>query len=187
MAEKVAMTLLITEEEAQEYLDAREAMFLKVTDWKLDTIEEAKRTGRVTTMMGAVRHLREALRSEDRSVSSKAERQAVNFRIQSSSAEQTKLAEGRMWKDGLFFDFDAVCYGPVHDEIVASVRICDLEAFLPRMHACMVAPYASMQVPIEGDISFGWDYYNQIEIGPRPTPEAIAKGVAKLLPEKEAA
>lgn len=180
MAPKVAATLMIPEEDAQAYIDAREELFAVAGEWKQHVIDEAKQCGYVRTMMGAVRHLRDAFNSSDRSKSSKAERQAVNFKIQGSAGEQTKMAEGRMWKDSLFYDFDAVCIGPIHDEIVASVMIVDLPAFLPRMHRAMVAPYGGMQVPIEGDISFGLDFFNQIEIGAAPKLAAIKWGVERM-------
>lgn len=179
-AKKVAETLMITVEEAQEYLDAREALFEVAGYWKKDVIEEVKEVGIVRSMLGSVRHLGPALRSADNFKRSKAERQAVNFKIQGSAGEQTKLAEGRMWDDNLFFDFDAVYYGPIHDECVCSVRICDLYEFIPRMHASIVGNYAGMKVPIEGSISFGLDFYNQIEIGERPTKEAINHGLSQL-------
>ncbi len=180
MAPKVAATLLISEERAQEFLDFREESFPGVVDWKLDTVRQAKQCGYVTTLRGARRHLRDAFASKDRFESSKAERQAINFKVQGSSAEQTKEAEGRMWEDDLFYDFDAVYYGPLHDECVASVMIKDLPAFLPRMHACMVANYGGTTIPIEGSISFGPDFYNQTEIGLAPTPEAIKKGLLDM-------
>lgn len=180
MAPKVAQTLLISEEAAQAFLDAREATFQGVRLWKDAVIRQAREDGCVRTLSGAVRHLNGAFRSGDRWVSSKAERQSVNFKVQGSAAEQTKLAEGRMWRDGLFFDFDAVCYGSIHDEVLASVMIEDLPAFLPRMHACMVATFNGITVPITSSISFGFDFYNQTEIGANPTPEAISKGLVKM-------
>jgi DNA polymerase I-like protein with 3'-5' exonuclease and polymerase domains/5'-3' exonuclease len=190
MARKVMETLLLdTEDEAQDYLDAREEQFPQVKAWKLRVIEEVRRLGIVWTRMGAPRHLREAMLADSWSAL-KAERQAINMKIQGSAAEQTKLAEGRMWKEKIFFKFDAVCYGPIHDEVVASVRIKDLEEFLPLMHKCMVAPYGGIKVvPITSTISFGPDFYRQIEIGAQPTPEAIAKGLQELakMREKEAA
>lgn len=179
-APKLAATLLVDEDEAQAYIDAREDAFPRAKEWKQEVVAEAKKKGYVTTKLGARRHLAQLLQSPDRFIASKAERQAVNFKIQSSSAEQTKLAEGAMWKQKLFTRFDAVCYGPIHDEVVASVRICDLVEFLPLMHACMVQAYADMGVPIVSEISFGPNFKKQIEIGELPTPEAIAKGVTKL-------
>lgn len=180
MAPKLAQTLMVEEDEAQTFIDAKESTFPVVLKWKAEVVEEAKLKGFVRTMLGAVRHLRAALTSGDRWESSKAERQAVNFKIQGSSAEMTKLAEGRMWKAGLAYKYDAVCIGPIHDEVVWSVAIKDLLAFLPEMHACMVAPYAEMFVPIESSISFGVDFYNQIEIGDRPTEEAIRGGLEEI-------
>jgi len=184
MAEKVAITLMISVEDAQAYLDAREELFTVAGQWKQEVIAEAKETGIVRTMMGAVRHLGPAFTSGDKWEASKAERQAVNFKIQGSAAEQTKRAEGAMWERGLFFRYDAVCIGPIHDEIVASVRIADLFEFVPEMHACMVQPYGGMTVPIEGDISFGLDFFNQIEIGPEPSREAIQKGLDEMWANK---
>lgn len=179
-APKLAATMLIDEDTAQAYIDAREVAFTRALAWKLEVQEEARARGYVTTKLGARRHLAAALNSEDRYISSKADRQAVNFKIQSSSAEMTKLAEGRMWRAGLFVKFDAVCYGPIHDEVLASVAIDQLHEFIPAMHACMVQPYADMQVPVESSISFGPDFYRQIEIGDKPTAEAISKGLGQL-------
>lgn len=179
MAPKVAQTLLVSEEAAQAFIDAREAAFAEVARWKERVIAQAREDGGVRTMKGAVRHLAEAFKG-DRWVSSKAERQAVNTKVQGSAGEMTKMAEGRMWEDGLFFDFDAICYGPIHDEVVASVLIEDLPAFIPRMHACMVAQFADMRIPITSSISFGPDFYNQTEIGAEPTAAAIAEGLVKM-------
>ena len=179
-AGKVSQTLLITESEAQEYLDAREQMFPEAGAWKQAVIKQAKIDGKVWSMMGAPRHLREAFNSLDKYVATKATRQAVNFQAQGSGAEMTKLAEGRMWLAGLFHNFDARYIGPVHDECVASVAIKDLYEFIPLMHACMVAPYANMQVPIESSISFGPSFGAQFEVGDQPTREAIEAGLVQL-------
>lgn len=179
-APKLAATMLIDEATAQDYIDAREDTFPRAKEWKAEVVEEAKTNGYVRTKLGAVRHLAELLNSSDRYTASKAERQAVNFKIQSSSAEMTKLAEGRMWRAGIFTDFDAVCLGPIHDEVVASVRIADLPTVLPLMHSCMVQDYADMRVPIKSSISFGPNFGVQIEIGEEPRLEAIQAGLEEL-------
>lgn len=163
-ATKVAETLLITKEEAQAYLDAREALFVVAGQHKKNLILQAQQTGIMRSRMGAVRHLAAALNSPDRYISSKADRQAVNYRIQGSSAEQTKRAEGAMWRRRLAYRYNAVCYGPIHDEVVWSVKISELPEFLAELHECMVQPYGGMTVPIVGAISFGADFYNQIEV-----------------------
>lgn len=183
MAPKLAATMLISESDAQAYIDAKEAAFPEVAEWKEEVIAEVKRVGYVRTKLGAVRHLQPALTSRDRYENSKAERQAVNTKIQGSCAEMTKLAEGRMFKARLEQRFDAQIIGPVHDEVVASCTIEDLHEFIPAMHKCMVEQYADMTVPVESSISFGPSFGVQIEIGSFPTKEAIEKGLAELAKE----
>lgn len=179
-APKLAQLLLITEEDAQAYIDAKAIAFPEALVWKDVVVDEVQEKGYVTTMLGARRHLHDALESADSYEASKAERQAVNFKVQSSSAEMTKLAEGRMWKERLEQRFDCQIYFPVHDEVVASCAIEDLVEFIPAMHRCMVAKYATMQVPIMSSISFGPSFGEQIEIGELPSKDKILEGIDKL-------
>lgn len=180
MAQKLGERMLVTEEEAQVFLDAREAAFPVAAAWKQKVIEECKNTGIVRTMMGAVRHLRGALNSSDSYESSKAERQGPNFKVQGSGAEQTKRASGGAWKAGLIFKHDCEYIGNIHDEVVWSVGIPDLLPFLQDMHALMVQPYGGMTIPIESSISFGPNFGEQVEIGEHPTAEAVAQGLKEV-------
>lgn len=180
MAPKLAVTMLVSEAEAQEYIDAKERMFPGVRVWKNATINEAKLNGFVRTMSGAVRHLSEALFGDNHYARSKAERQSVNFKVQSSAAEMIKKAEGRVWRKGLTEKFDAVCYGPVHDELVFSVMIRDLLKFLPEAHWCMVQPFGGMVVPILSSISFGPSFGEQHEIGASVDESKIRKFLNKM-------
>lgn len=184
-APKLASVLLVEEGEAQLYLDKKAEAFPGVVKWKEQVMAEAREKGYVTTKMGARRHLRDALLSSDRYVASKADRQAVNTKVQGSSAEMTKLAEGRMWERRLEERYDCEIMFPVHDEIVASVSIEDVPAFIAfikEMHWCMVQPYADMFVPITSSIAFGLSFgpAHQIEIGEEPTDEAIKAGLEQV-------
>ncbi len=180
MEDKVAETLTESVEDSRSFMEAKEEMFSVAAEWKQNVIAEARRFGLVRTKAGAVRHLRELLNSKNSYEASKADRQAVNFKIQGSAAEQTKLAYGEAWRRRLVFKYDCVFIGPVHDEVVWSVSVKDLLPFLQEMHACMVRPYANMQVPIESSISFGPNFGEQIEVGDKPTPEAVIEGLALM-------
>lgn len=183
MAPKLAETLIVPEEEAQAYIDAKEAAFPGARIWKDSVIEEAKANGIVRTKGGAVRHLADALMSQNRQESSKAERQAVNFKVQSSSAEMTKLALGRMHRAGLLDKYDCKFYFPVHDEVVWSVTLEHLLPFLVELHACMTAQYADLIIPVGSSISFGRSFgpNDQIEIGNKPTAAAVLDGLKKMV------
>lgn len=179
-AKKVSETLIITEGEAQIYVDAKEAMFPVATQWKKSVIAKANKLGYTTTLMGARRHLAEALSSSNNMVSSGAERQGVNFEVQGSAAEQTKRAEALLWDSEVFFKYDARYIGPVHDETVSSVAVDDLIPWLREAHACMVAPYGGMKIPIISSISLGPNYGELIEVGETVDEERIAKALRSL-------
>ncbi len=179
-AAKMATMLFVTEEEAQTMIDAKAEAFPVSEQWALDEMEAVKQTGVVKTLLGAVRHLGPAVTSRDRMESSKADRQALSYRIQGSAAEMTKLAEGRAFKARLEQLYDCEIIAPIHDEIVASCTIKDLFEFIPAMHRCMVGNYADMRLPIRSSISLGRSFGEQIEIGSEPTREAIEKGLAEL-------
>lgn len=163
-APKLSTMLLVTEDEAQAMLDAKAAAFPDVEAWSQKEMAEVQKTGKTYTVMGAVRHLRSALKSEDRYVSSKAPRQALSFRIQGSAAEQTKLAEGRMWASDVLDRFDCEYFGAVHDECVWSVAIEDLHEFIGVVYALMTAPYSTMSMPVGSSVSVGPDFGQQTEL-----------------------
>lgn len=173
MAKKISETLLITEKEAQTYLDAKYAAFPRSEAWKKELIALAKLTGYSYTMMGAKRHLGALLASRDRFESSKAERQAVNFKIQSSSAEMSKMAMARFWESRLYQRYDARFIAPIHDEMVSSVVAEQAYDFIVEKYNAMVAPYGGMTVPIVASISLGPNFGIQFECGEVPDRQTI--------------
>lgn len=183
MAPKLAETLLIDEEEAQQYIDAKMAAFPGAEAWKKSVIAAMLNRGYATTKLGARRHLGEALRSGNKWEVSRAERQAVNYEIQGSSAEQTKLAMARFWASGLPFRYDCRFIAPIHDEVVFSVNVDQLVPFLQEAHAMMVAPYADMIVPIVSSISIGPNFGEQIEIGETVDPVEVKRALSEIRPE----
>ena len=83
---------------------------------------EARKLGYSTTKLGARRHLPD-LNSSNKWEAAKAERQAVNFKIQGSGAEMTKLAMGRIWEANIRNQYDVRFFAPIHDEMVFSISL----------------------------------------------------------------
>lgn len=173
MAPKLSETLIVPVEEAQIYIDAKLLAFPKAEAWKRQVVVECHKRGYGITMLGARRHLPGLYSSNGYDIG-KAERQGVNFEVQGSCAEMTKLAEGRLWKAKLyshFLDravngaFNARYYGPIHDELVSSVvgTQTEIVEFIRRKHELMTQNYANMTVPIVGSISVGPNFGEQIE------------------------
>src|ERR671935_267447 len=83
--------LEIPREEAQQYIDAYLARFPLVQDFIERTIEQAKRDGYVTSLLGRRRPVPE-IRASNRQTRSLGERLAVNFVMQGSNADIIKVA-----------------------------------------------------------------------------------------------
>lgn len=190
MAPKLAEMLIIPLEEAQLFLDAKYARFPRVETWKEEVRDEVLVTGYATTLMGARRHLGASVLSDDKWVSEKAGRQGPNFKIQGSAAEQTKLAIGGLWLEGVYDRYDARFMFPVHDELVSSVNRHDVIDFLREKHAIMTRDYATLGVPAVGSISIGRNFGEQIECGEEFDEARIQAALDKIfgaVKQKEAA
>ncbi len=180
MAPKLAETLIIPVADAQAFLEAKFAMFPRFEEWKEEVKAEAGRLGYVTTCMGARRHLREAILSDNKWDMEKAMRQGPNFKIQGSSAEQTKLAMARVWRSGVLWKYDVVFFAPIHDELVFSVHRDHALEVIKIFHDAMVEPYGNLPVPFLGSISLGPNFGKQHEAGDWYIEENIKEILAKI-------
>ena len=180
-AENLSVQLMVDEETAQKFIDAKAAAFPKIDPWKDKVRADAEETGYVTTMLGARRHLRTALLSENRAEAAKAGRQGPNFKIQGSGAEMSKLSMASMWRRGIFTGrYDAQFIAPIHDEVVFSAgRDCALEV-TREVHECMTQPYADMKIPIVSSISLGPNFGDQIKCGDYVNEAAINDALEKV-------
>lgn len=181
-------TMLLTD--AQLFLDARGVMFPDVAVAAKAAEEKAKSLGYATTLLGARRHLRDAITSDDRGAASRAARQAWNFEIQGSAGEMTKLAMAKLWKSDFLWKYDTRFIAPIHDELVTSIHVNDVVEAVKIKHDCMTQPYASMTVPILGSISIGPDFADQNECGDwyiEPNIKAALDKIFKRQPAEAAA
>ena len=87
----LANRLEISQGEARDIITRYFERFPKVKQYITDTIETAKRTGYVATILGRRRYLPD-ITSRNQAVRGNAERQAINMPIQGSSADMIKLA-----------------------------------------------------------------------------------------------
>lgn len=179
-AAKLAETLIIPVEDAQTFLDAKYAMFPRFEVWKEEIKAEVQKLGYVTTCMGARRHLRHAVLSDNKWEVEKALRQGPNFKIQGSSAEQTKLAMARLWKSGILFSLDVVFFAPIHDELVFSAHRDHAVEAIKVANECMTEPYGGLDIPFLGSISLGPNFGDQHECGDWFIEENIREALAEV-------
>jgi DNA polymerase-1 len=148
--------LEIPREQAQEYIDAYLARFPHVQDFIERTIEQAKRDGYVTSLLGRRRPVQE-IRATNRQTRSLGERLAVNFVMQGSNADIIKVAminiHRRLREEGR----GARLVLQVHDELLLEVPEAEIGPVkeLVREEMCRAYP---LDPPLAVEVGVGDDW-----------------------------
>jgi DNA polymerase-1 len=148
--------LEIPREQAQEYIDAYLARFPRVQDFIQRTIEQAKRDGYATSLLGRRRPTPE-IRASNRQTRSLGERLAVNFVMQGSNADIIKKAmiaiHRRLRDEGR----GARLVLQVHDELLLEVPEAEIGPVRELVREEMCGAY-SLDPPLAVDIGIGDDW-----------------------------
>jgi DNA polymerase-1 len=113
--QKLSRTTGIDEEHARYVIDQYYKQFSGITTWKREVIQDGIQQGYVTTLSGRRRRLPD-LRSSDKTLRSRAERQAVNAVVQGSAADICKKA--MISAHSTLKVYRAKLLVQVHDELV---------------------------------------------------------------------
>jgi DNA polymerase-1 len=148
--------LEIPREQAQEYIDAYLARFPRVQDFIQRTIEQAKRDGYATSLLGRRRPTPE-IRASNRQTRSLGERLAVNFVMQGSNADIIKKAmiaiHRRLRDEGR----GARLVLQVHDELLLEVPEAEIGPVRDLVREEMVGAYP-LDPPLAVDVGVGDDW-----------------------------
>jgi DNA polymerase I len=148
--------LEIPREQAQEYIDAYLARFPRVQDFIQRTIEQSKRDGYATSLLGRRRPTPE-IRASNRQTRSLGERLAVNFVMQGSNADIIKKAmiaiHRRLRDEGR----GARLVLQVHDELLLEVPEAEIGPVRDLVREEMTGAY-SLDPPLAVDIGVGDDW-----------------------------
>ena len=154
-----AMTLiknLVVEEDlAEKMVKAYYDTYPEFIKWREGEAKKIRQRRYSLTKLGARRHLHKYFYGGE--ISDHWIRSGVNFIIQSSSAEQTKIVWGNLVE--VCEKYGAYLLFPVHDQVVCEVPNENLEAFLPEFLAVMEAPFwyeeGKTGIPSESDCEIG--------------------------------
>jgi len=154
----LAQRLEIGRAEAREITEAYFARFPSVRDYIERTLEEARRNGYVTTILGRRRYM-PALTSSNYMMRSAAEREATNAPLQGSAADLMKLAMVKTDRAIRAAGFDATMLLQIHDELIFEVRrdaLHDLANLVRReMEGALL-----LTVPLEVTVKSGSNWYD---------------------------
>ncbi len=153
----LAAQLKISTEEAKEQMDSYFARFGGVRDYLLDVVEQARKDGYTSTVLGRRRYLPE-LDSSNRVVREGAERAALNAPIQGSAADIIKVAMIEVDRALREAGLASRMLLQVHDELLLEVAPGERDAVDALVRDKMGAAYP-LEVALEVSVGYGrtWD------------------------------
>ena len=149
----LARNLKIERSEAQRYIDAFFARYAGVQRYMDRLVEEAHRTGFVTTELGRKRTLND-IRSRNHNLRAGAERIARNTPIQGTAADIIKVAMVRIESELRRAGLGTRMLLTVHDELVFEVPTAEREQAEALVRRCMEGAM-TLSVPLVVDIGCG--------------------------------
>ena len=149
--------LKISTEEAKDQMDQYFARFGGVRDYLMDVVEQARKDGYTSTVLGRRRYLPE-LDSSNRQVREAAERAALNAPIQGSAADIIKVAMIEVDKALKAAGLASRMLLQVHDELLFEIAAGEREQVEALARDKMGGAYP-LDVPLEVSVGYGrsWD------------------------------
>ena len=156
---RLSNELNISGSQAKDWIEAYFSRYPKIQEYLHRTLEEARATGKVTTLFGRVRYIPE-IHNKSFTVRGNAERMATNAPIQGTAADILKLAmialDARLEPD------TARMLLTVHDEIVIEVREERAEDVAGIVKGTMENIFP-LEVPLAVDTHWGKSWYEAKE------------------------
>ncbi|MGN6417327.1 MAG: DNA polymerase I [Pseudobacter sp.] len=151
----LADNLGISRTEAKEIIDNYKKQFSFIQKYMDDTINFARETGYVQTLMGRKRWLRD-INSSNFTVRGFAERNAINSPIQGTAADMIKLAMIKLHQEFKKHRFKSKMILQVHDELIFDAIHEEVDIIKPLILDCMrsALPLPN-EVPVEAEIGGG--------------------------------
>jgi DNA polymerase I len=153
----LSQRLEISRTEAREITKTYFARFPSVRAYIEETLENARRNGYVSTIMGRRRYM-PALNSANFAVRSAAEREATNAPLQGSAADLMKLAMVQAVRAISESKLDAQLLLQIHDELIFEVSERDLHETAATVRRVMEGAMP-LSVPLEVTLKSGRNWY----------------------------
>jgi DNA polymerase I len=153
-ATNLSNQLGIPRAEAKTIIEAYFTQYHGLKKYMETVVEDARKTGYVTTLMGRKRYLRD-IDSRNALARSNSERVAVNTPIQGSAADLIKIAMINIHNALKERGLGTKMILQVHDELVFDVPKSELEIVKPLIEHCMKTAIPNLKVPIEVGMGVG--------------------------------
>ncbi|WP_455514438.1 DNA polymerase, partial [Porphyromonas sp.] len=146
--------LSISRKEAKELIDGYFASYPGVARYMHEVVEQAKRQGYVSTLLGRRRSLPD-INSANAVVRGYAERNAINAPLQGSAADLIEIAMIRLEEELRSRGLRSEILLQVHDELNLNVPLDELDEVTHLVRTTMESVYPELRVPLEVSIGTG--------------------------------
>jgi DNA polymerase-1 len=150
---RLSRELGITHKMAKIYIENYFRRYEGVKHFIEEIIEEARKAGLVTTLLGRYRRLPD-IKSKNRTAREFAERTAVNTPLQGTAADLIKVAMIQIHKTLVEMQLEAKMLLQVHDELLFEVPPQELTTVEKHVTKIMEGVYR-LRVPLKVDIKTG--------------------------------
>lgn len=145
-------------QQAKRYIDDYLAKYPKVHEFMESTVDNAMKTGVVTTMFGRKRRIPE-LASSNKILQAAGKRIAMNTPVQGSAADLIKIAMINVYRRLKAENLDAELILQVHDELIIESDVSCAEKCAEILQEEMQGVY-DMKVPLAVDVHQGQSWYD---------------------------
>lgn len=156
-ATNLSRQLDIKRTEAKELIDQYFRQYDGLRDYMNQIVEEARKNGFVTTLLGRRRYVRD-INSKSSLERSNAERIAINTPIQGSAADMIKIAMINIHEALIKGNYRTKMILQVHDELLFDVPKDELEAVRPLIEEKMRTAISGLKIPIVVGIDSGQNW-----------------------------
>ncbi len=153
-ATNLSQQLDIKRAEAKELIEQYFQRYPGLKHYMDQTVEEARKSGYVKTIMGRRRYLRD-IDSRNGVLRSHAERNAINTPVQGSAADMIKIAMVNINEEFERQQFKSKMILQVHDELVFDAHKDELETIKPIIEDKMKNALPGLKVPIVVEMGVG--------------------------------
>ncbi len=156
-ATNLSRQLDIKRAEAKDLIDSYFKQYQGLKKYMDEVVENARKNGFVTTLMGRRRYLRD-IDSRNAVIRSHAERNAINTPIQGTAADMIKIAMINIHQEFLAQQFKSKMILQVHDELVFDAHKDELETIKPIIEEKMKNAIPNLKVPILVEMGTGQNW-----------------------------
>ncbi len=148
----------ISPKEAHQIIESFYESFPEIRDFFINIVEEAKKNGYVSTLLGRRRYLRE-INDSNYQTREFAKRAAMNAPIQGTAADLIKVAMIKVEKALKDHNYRSKMVLQIHDELIFKVYKDEKEQIYNLVKEIMENAL-TMDIPLEVDGGFGKDWYS---------------------------